>query len=146
MSGLESLFWLGLREESRDFDHLMLRRVENLLPPTGFPDVDGVWWGNAFKLELKAKARPARPPTAIDLGVSTEQVLWNEEYWRCGGSCWFYIRIAKGSHASRYLVRGRDGSCLHNKLTEASLSRLSVLPATHTMQHMLERVASLERD
>lgn len=140
MSGLESLFWAGIREDAKDFDRLMLRRVENLLPPTGYPDVDGLWLGEAFKLELKAKARPARPTTGLDLGVTVEQALWNEEYWRCGGSCWFYVRVGKGPEACKYLVRGRDGRVLLDRLTEASLERLSVLPPRHTLLRVLERV------
>ena len=90
MTTRESNLWQWLLKFSHS--KLELTRIENIVD-TGTPDVQGVYCGVQFWIELKSSAKNCA------VHISTDQVLFLERYCRCGGLA--YVLAQSGSR--RYL-------------------------------------------
>lgn len=133
----ESNFWAWIRGKLKGIPDLDVHRVENSVG-SGMPDVEGCYRGGQFWLELKATTRPVRPTTPIRVKFQPLQVHWLEKRWRCGGSCWVYLKVED----ARYLVPGNKAHIVEAGVPEAELAALAVLPPNHTVPEMLAVVSS----
>ncbi|XAQ48638.1 hypothetical protein [Xanthomonas phage vB_XeuM-YB23] len=132
----EVRLWEWLRDRLKGTAGLHMRRVENLVS-SGDPDVDGCWNGLYFELELKGCDRPKRGGK-LGFEVRQAQVVWHRKRWRCGGNCWIYARVGKGTDVRRYLVPGFKAQAVADGVTEEELAAMSVLRPDHTPQEVLE--------
>jgi hypothetical protein len=96
----------------------------------GDPDTDGVLFGDAFALELKCCARPARGSTRLRYHeVTLAQVIWHEHRQAAGGASGFLVQVGDGADARRYLVHGcyaqnlRAGVCENDLLAYGVIVR-----------------------
>jgi hypothetical protein len=136
--------WMQRNGQKYDEDDLHQSRVENLVPPKGFPDVTTTFTGNQWYTELKGLERPKRPGTPLKLGLdklSDSQESWLGREWRCGGRAWIYVRVGKGASTSRYLFPATEEvfAFLREGAPEADWVRWSLLKPNHSFMEYLYR-------
>jgi hypothetical protein len=114
-----------------------MRRIENAVSEGDF-DVDGVFLGEPFALELKVAKRPARRTTKLRFGepIKDTQEEWGRERLEAGGAAAYLIQVGEGHAALRYLVRASYGARLQAGVTEEELDALACLcdTAAETIQ------------
>lgn len=101
----ESTLWTWLKGARKtEGSALHIRRVENMTS-TGDADVDGVYLGEDFAIELKAGKRPARDTSRIKHHAITEaQCEWHEARYDAGGASACLIQVGE----DRYIFPGYD--------------------------------------
>lgn len=137
----ESRLWQWMSDGLKGTKGLHMRRVENRVGD-GDPDVDGVYLGRYFEVELKGCDRPVRDGR-LDFEVRRSQVLWHRKRTRCMGNNWIYVRVGRAHQVRRYLVEGKHAERLYDGITEAELLELSVLHPVHTPWDFLMKMAPL---
>jgi hypothetical protein len=114
----ESAFWGSVRAGLTDAADLKicLDRVENMVL-AGMPDVNGVYCGTEFWIELKScDVLPARAGSRVfgDGGLRGEQVVWLAKRARHGGRVFVLARAGKVIWLLRgesEIVKGFNGYC-----------------------------------
>lgn len=130
----ESTLWTwlkGAREiASRRLD---MRRMENGIS-TGDADVDGIYRGRDFAIELKSCKRPARETSKLQFHEVTQaQVDWHSNRQDAGGASCFLIQVGK----ERYIVHGRLAPILREGVTREWLFRFGQ-PVLNPMAAVLQ--------
>ena len=124
----ESTLWSWLRKADNGNPTLMLGRMENLVE-VGRPDVDGIWRGVTFQLELKVAKRPSRRTTKLAWGspVKDNQVEWILRRLAAGGAAAWLLQVGEGPERAVYLLHGAEGPWLINGVTESELRERALL-------------------
>lgn len=114
----EGSLWDWLKKARDHFGKtLHIRRVENAVS-VGDPDTDGMLLGQAFTLELKCCAMPARGSTTLRYHEVTDaQVDWHTDRLAAGGASAFLVQVGDGHEAERYVVHGREAHKLRTGVT-----------------------------
>jgi hypothetical protein len=133
----ETSLWEWLKT-ARKFlgSRLHMRRVENAVG-LGDPDVDGIYNGRDFSLELKVAKRPAKATTTLRFGheVTPQQVEYAEQRLAAGGAHAFLIQVGSGADAARYVVHGGYAGTLARGVSEAWLKQMRAGTAEATIQY-----------
>lgn len=135
----ESNLWGWLAKSRKDLGKgLHMRRTENAISSHD-PDIDGVWIGSDFALEMKHAARPARPSTKLAFGspLKLGQVEWGEDRLAAGGAHGFLISVGTGADRKIYLVPGDKGRWLLALVTEQDLTQYRVMTPVETIRRAI---------
>lgn len=101
---------------------LHMHRIENTAS-SGMPDVEGIFNGVQFWLELKIAHRPVNEHTPIDLKhIRPKQVEFLHNRWLAKGKAWILLRVGHDV----YLIPGKFAMQLRSsKLAEIDIFPLS---------------------
>lgn len=139
---LESQLWKRIKPAVVDLRRLghavHLCRIENDAG-SGNPDVEGCINGDQLWIELKSEERPKRSSTPIRPKLRPSQDIWHTKRYRAGCRVhWVLLQVGEDRSALLYLIPGRFYAQL-KALTEAELTKLSVLPPTASLIEVLLR-------
>lgn len=120
----ESQLWKWL-SAAGSFGDLDMRRVEDMTG-AGFPDVDGFFIDQGFKLELKSHVRPSRLATPIRFPLEKRhaQIAFMRRRYALGESAYFLLQVGEGADRRIYLAPGDAGDALRTGVNEAELAVL----------------------
>ncbi len=116
------------------------QRIENAIK-SGVLDVEGVYDGAAFWLELKSIAGGKTLTEKLNTGLTTAQAMFMRARILAGGKAWLLIEISRDSTHERYLVYGSHAVELSKPITEARIKKLSTPLMDDTALEVLLAVA-----
>lgn len=141
----EQNFWNTLRGHLEPFGKL--QRVENKsFTGVGTPDV-AYCLRRKPKLaavsgwiELKEAEWPARRITALDLGITLDQVIFLEEWTKAGGQAWIMAQVSRD-----YLIWPAEYACNlhHRQWTKLGAQRNAFLVWTQGSPWPLARILDI---
>lgn len=140
---LEKNLWAWLKKGFKEVKVPKdIRRIENMVS-VGDPDVEGCIIGVSFNTELKSKARPKRITTKIKTDLTRDQARWLLDRHKAGGITWILIQIGSAHKAKRYLIPGRLGFSLLEKVLETELAALAINTGNENALCIIKKMALL---
>lgn len=124
----EDVLWGWLNTVKPLFRHeLHMTRVENAVGP-GWPDVEGMWTGRQFFIELKCSPRPKNPDTNIRVKFQPKQPPWHKRRLQAGARIFVLVQVGSGqTDARRYLIDSKHLEVVKRGVTETVLSNMAML-------------------
>lgn len=139
----ERSLWTWLRDGTKGAPTLDMERVENGVS-RGTPDVDGVYKGRSFKIELKRVTLLQNSRGNVRVDFEVMQVPWLRRRWERGGAVWVLLTVdGAGRRPRRYLVPGNLAERLEN-IPESDIQSLSAIDPQADAVAVLE--AAIRRD
>ena len=137
MAVRETNLWAWLKRGRKLFKKaLHLIRIENSVL-SGTPDVEGVFEGSQFWIELKV-AEPQKTETSkITIKFRPAQIPWIQRRSEAGGRAFVLVQVGAGRTAERYLVPGRDVATLERPVLLAELCAISIVDPRSTPKAVL---------
>lgn len=142
MMGPEAQFWNWLRGQWVGMGKtLHYQRVENMAG-SGSCDVEGVYKGRYFELELKACRVPASPNSQLAIDFRASQRIWHRARHAVGGNNWIAVRVGISKGQIVYLVRGTPANAdqLYRGVSERELGEMAAFFGAPTGRYILEYI------